>query len=388
MKLGLVLEGGAMRGLFTAGVLDVLMENNIIFDGAIGVSAGACFGCNYPSGQIGRTIRYNIKNAKNKDYCSISSLLRTGDIFGAKYCYHDIPEELDIFDKKAFNESPMEFYVVVTDVLTGKPVYHLIDDIDDNGLEWVRASASMPLVSNIVRVEGEKYLDGGIADSIPVKAFENLGYDVNVTVLTKPRGYRKKPNKLMPLIKRVYRNFPSFIHANEIRHIAYNNQLQDVFDSEKAGMNFVICPKAPLPIGHICHDPKVMKETYELGRSEATEMLPALIRFLENHDMHKYYGGEKVGESDEENFTDETNKLSREIKATIDDTSNDVENNNVDRDASFVMDVTGELDTEASGNEEDKPLNDSDYSVNNAASDDVDDIEADLNELNRLLDRI
>lgn len=282
MKKGLVLEGGAMRGLFTAGVLDVLMENNIEFDGVIGVSAGACFGCNYVSGQIGRTIRYNIKNAKNKEYCSVSSLLKSGDIFGAQYCYHDLPKTVDVFDFDAFNNSNTEFYVVATDVLTGKPVYHLIDKMDDEGLEWIRASASMPIVSNIVKIDGEKYLDGGVTDSIPIKAFQNMGYDVNVTVLTKPRGYRKSANKMMPLIRRMYRNYPTFSHANEVRHIRYNEQVQDVFEAERAGNNFVICPKSPLPIGHITHDPVKMKETYELGRSEATELLPALYRFLEN----------------------------------------------------------------------------------------------------------
>ena len=172
---GLVLEGGAMRGLFTAGVLDVFMENGIKFDNVIGVSAGACFGCNYVSGQIGRAIRYNMKYAKDKRYCSVSSLIRTGDIFGAEFCYHTLPMELDKFDEAAFIESGIPFYMVVTDVETGEAGYHKMVSADYEELEWMRASSSMPLVSNIVEINGGKYLDGGMTDAIPLKASEALG---------------------------------------------------------------------------------------------------------------------------------------------------------------------------------------------------------------------
>lgn len=283
MKLGLVLEGGAMRGLFTAGVLDVFLDKGITFDGVIGVSAGACFGCNIVSEQIGRSIRYNMKYAKDDRYCSIRSFLRTGDIYGAEFCYHTLPETLDLFDYKKYNESQTDFYAVATDVVTGKAVYHKIDNMEDGGLEWLRASASMPLVSNIVEIDGGKYLDGGVADSIPLKAFEQIGYDVNVTVLTKPRGYRKGSDKAMPLIKYRYKDYPEFINTSANRHIAYNEQTQYVFDQEKKGKTFVICPKSPLPIGHITHDPYKMKEVYDIGRSEAIELLPALERFIDSH---------------------------------------------------------------------------------------------------------
>lgn len=158
MKYGLVMEGGAMRGLFTAGVIDVLMENAITFDGAVGVSAGAAFGCNYKSNQPRRVIRYNTRFCHDKRFCSVSSLVKTGDMFGADFCYHEIPNKLDIFDYKTFNESPMEFYVVCTDVTTGKPVYRRCRVADDNELEWIRASASMPLASRIVEIGGMKLL--------------------------------------------------------------------------------------------------------------------------------------------------------------------------------------------------------------------------------------
>lgn len=282
MKLGLVLEGGALRGLFTAGVIDVLLENDIKFDGVIGVSAGACFGCNYVTRQHGRVIRYNTRFAKDKRYCSISSLIKTGDIFGAEFCYHTLPEELDVFDYEEYLRSETDFYVVATDVLTGKAVYRKLDTLGREDIEWMRASASMPLVSRIVEIDGGKYLDGGIADSIPAKAFNQMGYDALVTVLTKPRGYRKSSNKAMPLVKMFYKDYPEFIKAMEERHIAYNGQLQDVFDLEKQGNNFVICPKVPLRIGHISHNPNEMMDAYETGRNIAIEMLPSLYRFIES----------------------------------------------------------------------------------------------------------
>ena len=277
---GLVLEGGAMRGLFTAGVLDVFMENGIKFDNVIGVSAGACFGCNYVSGQVGRTIRYNMKYARDKRYCSVSSLIRTGDIFGGEFCYHTLPTELDKFDEAAFIDSGIPFYMVVTDIETGEAGYHRMRDASYEELEWMRASSSMPLVSNIVEIGGGKYLDGGMTDAIPLKASEALGCNKNVTVLTKPRGYRKSHEKTMPLIRLKYREHPNLIRAMDIRHITYNEQLDHVLAQEKAGTNFVICPKSPLPLGHICHDPLVMREAYEIGRNEANELMPALERFL------------------------------------------------------------------------------------------------------------
>ncbi len=277
---GLVLEGGAMRGLFTAGVLDVFMENGIKFDNVIGVSAGACFGCNYVSGQIGRAIRYNMKYAKDKRYCSVSSLIKTGDMFGAEFCYHTLPNELDVFDGAAFAASEIPFYMVVTDVETGEAGYHRMTEASYEEFEWMRASSSMPLVSNMVKINGGRYLDGGMTDAIPLKASEALGCEKNVTILTKPRGYRKSPEKMMPLIKLKYKAYPNMVHAMKVRHIAYNEQLDHCFRQEKAGTNFVICPKSPLPLGHICHDPLVMREAYDLGRSEANELMPALERFL------------------------------------------------------------------------------------------------------------
>ena len=175
MKKGLVLEGGAMRWLFSAGVMDVLMERGVAFDGIIGVSAGAAFGCNYKSGQIGRVLRYNTRFCGDKRYSGRGSLLKTGNLFNTEFCYNQVPLELDPFDFEAFRSNPAEFYVVCTDVDTGEPVYHAYTGFEDHGFEWIRASASLPLIAQIVEIDGQKLLDGGIADSIPFGYFESIG---------------------------------------------------------------------------------------------------------------------------------------------------------------------------------------------------------------------
>ncbi|EWM54035.1 patatin-like phospholipase family protein [Ruminococcus flavefaciens] len=280
MKYGLVLEGGAMRGLFTAGVIDVLMENDIILDGAVGVSAGAAFGCNYKSGQIRRAIRYNTRFCKDKRYCSKLSLIKTGDLFGAEFCYHTVPEELDIFDKAAFEASPMEFWVVATDITTGKAVYHKCGPINYDELEWIRASASMPVVAHIVEVGGYRLLDGGISDSIPLRFMESRGYDKNVVVLTQPRDYVKKPASGMVLMKLKYRKYPELVRAAENRHKMYNSELKHIRSEEEKGKAFVIAPSEALPVGHVEHDPEVMREVYRIGRRIANEQLEALRAFI------------------------------------------------------------------------------------------------------------
>lgn len=228
MRKGLILEGGALRGLFTAGVIDVMMENGIKFDGLVGVSAGAAFGCNYKSCQPGRVIRYNKRYAHDWRYCSVRSLLKTGDIFGAEFDYHTLPDKLDKFDVATFDESPMKFYAVCTDLTTGEPVYKLLMHHGYEFNEWIRASASMPLASRIVEVEGRKLLDGGISDSIPLRFFEQQGYDRNVVVLTQPLGFIKKPNPMMPLIRLQLHRYPQFLKAAAERHVMYNNETEYV----------------------------------------------------------------------------------------------------------------------------------------------------------------
>lgn len=280
MKTGLVLEGGAMRGLFTAGVIDVMMENGIEFDGAVGVSAGAAFGCNYKTKQIGRVIRYNKRFAKDRRYASWWSLFTTGNYFNAEFAYHTLPNELDIADFETFRNNPMEFWAVATNVGSGKAVYRQLNTLDYEELEFVRASASMPLVSNIVKLNGQRLLDGGVADSIPLAFFQKQGYQRNVVVLTQPKGYRKQPNKLMPLMHLQLHRHPKMLKALAERHIMYNKEVDLVLQEERKGNVFVLQPQIKLTIGHTSHNPKKMQETYEHGRKVATEELEKLKQFL------------------------------------------------------------------------------------------------------------
>ena len=279
-KIGLVMEGGSMRGMFTAGVTDVMMENGIEFDGAIGVSAGAAFGCNYKSGQPGRARRYNKRFCTDKRYVGIGNLIKSGNIFDAKFCYKTVPNELDVFDREAFKNNPMEFYVVATDVEKGCEVYYKLENGDDEDIELIRASASMPLLSKIVVVDGTKLLDGGIADSIPLKGFEKLGFSKNVVILTQPKGFVKEKNKHMKLIKLKYHKYPNFVGAINDRHVKYNAETLYVSRREEAGEAFVIRPPEPLNISGIVRDPEELERVYQIGRKTMTEQLENLKEFL------------------------------------------------------------------------------------------------------------
>lgn len=280
MKKGLVLEGGAMRGLYTAGIIDVMMEAGVEPDGIIGVSAGAAFGCNYKSRQIGRAIRYNMRFAKDPRYSGIRSLLTTGDYFNAQFGYHIVPKQYDIFDDDAFENNPMEFVVVCTDVLTGKPVYRSLTQANYDTYEWIRASASMPLASKVVELEGMKLLDGGVADSIPLEHFEKMGYERNVVILTQPDGYQKEHNRLMPLMRVALRKYPEMIKAMDTRHLMYNRELEYVRQAEKEGRCLVIRPEEKIPIGHISHDPDQMRLVYDMGRELGKKRI---------HEIKAYY---------------------------------------------------------------------------------------------------
>lgn len=281
MKRGLVMEGGAMRGLFTAGVTDVMMEAGIVFDGAIGVSAGAVFGGNYKAGQAGRVLRYNLRFCKDPRYSSLRSLIKTGDLFGADFCYREIPDHLDPFDQAAYAANPMDFFVVATDVHTGRAVYHNCLDGGREDLEWFRASASMPLASRIVSVGGYDLLDGGIADSIPLAYLEEQGYDRNVVVLTQPMGYVKAKNKAMPLLRRVYKDYPQLLDTLARRQDVYNETTAAIREKERRGEVFVIRPEAPLDIHRVEHDRARIQAVYDLGRAVMEKRLEAMKAFLQ-----------------------------------------------------------------------------------------------------------
>lgn len=280
MKTGLILEGGAMRGLFTAGVMDVLMEHSVEFDGAIGVSAGAAFGCNYKSRQIGRVLRYNTRFCSDKRYGGLRVLLKTGNIYSTDFCYGEVPVKYDPFDFETYGNNPMEFYVVATDIETGEAVYHRYEGTEPSGFDWIRASASMPLVSQIVEIDGRKMLDGGIADSIPVQYFEQLGYEKNVVVLTRPSGYQKEKNKVLPLIRKKYKAYPKLVEAMENRHERYNETLGYIRQQEQAGKLFVIRPEESIPVRRVEKDPERLKAAYEMGRKTMERQMDEVMEFL------------------------------------------------------------------------------------------------------------
>ena len=280
MKTGLVLEGGGMRGLFTAGVIDVMMEQGIRFDGIVGVSAGATFGCNYKSHQPGRVLRYNVRFKDDPRYMGLRSLLRTGDLVGAEFSYHTMPNELDVFDAGTFNSDPTEFHVVCTDVGTGEPVYHRIDVADEEAFDWIRASASMPLVSRPVSLEGRLLLDGGISDSIPLRYFQGQGFLRNVVILTQPKGFFKRKTKLMPLFHLFMRRYPAIVRAMSRRHLMYNDELSYLAEQERQGNILLIYPQDALPIGRTEQDEAKMRRIYAMGRQKAEEMLPQIKDFL------------------------------------------------------------------------------------------------------------
>ena len=278
-KLGLVLEGGAMRGLYTAGVLDAFLESGIHVDGVIGVSAGTVHGVSYLSGQHGRSIRYYEKYRCDKRFMGLYPLLTTGDIVDKKFCYHDIPWELDPFDDDAFQASGVPFYVTCTNVETGKAEYILCESLrPEKNMEFLRAGASMPLVSHIVEVEGRKLLDGGVADSIPLGAFRRMGYRKNIVVLTRAAGYRKKPAAMLPF-QLMYHNYPRFVEAMAHRHEVYNAELAAVEQGVADGDVFVLRPSVDLEVSRTEHSIKKLRDLYALGRADTLSRLGELRRF-------------------------------------------------------------------------------------------------------------
>lgn len=270
-----------MRGLFTAGVIDVMMENNIKFNGAVGVSAGAAFGCNYKSGQIGRVLRYNKKFCNDKRYCGLHSLITSKNIYNTDFCYNEVPLKHDVFDFDAYKRNPMEFYVVATNVETGKPVYRKYEGFEDHGFDWIRASASVPLVSQIVTIDNYKLLDGGISDSIPIRFFEKIGFDRNIVVLTQPKGYQKKKNSLIPIIKLKYKKYPHFVKAMETRHQMYNETLEYISQKENRGELYVIRPENELSVGVVEKNPDKLEQIYNIGRATAQKQIDNIKEYLQ-----------------------------------------------------------------------------------------------------------
>lgn len=280
MSVGLVLEGGGMRGLYTAGVLDTFLEAGIKVDGVVSVSAGALFGVNFLSKQKGRAIRYNKKYASYPNYMGLRSWLKTGNVVNKDFAYYKVPMELDVFDEKAFEESGVPFYATVTNLATGKPEYHKVDNVFDQ-MELLRASSALPLASKIVEWKGQKYLDGGLSDSIPVDFARNLGFDKLIVVLTRPIDYRKKPSN-GHVYKLFYRKYPKFIEVASKRYQHYNDTIEYISNLENKGEVFAIRPSQNLEIGRLETNPDKYEEIYQIGVKDTKAIMEQLKDYLAN----------------------------------------------------------------------------------------------------------
>ena len=278
MKTGLVLEGGAMRGMFTAGVLDVFLAAGVHADGVVGVSAGALFGVNYLSGQAGRAIRYNKRYNRDKNYMGLRPLLREGNLFSTRYAYDLVPRKLDPFDDDAFQKSGVPFYAVVTDVDTGLPRYIRVTSVFEQ-MDALRASGSMPFVSRPVLLDGRRYLDGGVSDSIPFRWMSAQGYDKLIVVLTREEGYRKTPMN-PALLRLLGMRSPALARRLARRPDAYTRARAALERWPAAGRAFVVRPSRKTPISRIETDPDKLQQVYDLGLADGKACLPALRAYL------------------------------------------------------------------------------------------------------------
>lgn len=278
-RAGLVLEGGGMKGVYTAGVLDFFLDKGISFQSCYGVSAGACALCSFLSGQRGRAYHVTVDYLEDKNYCGIYSLLKTGDLFGADMCYHRIPDELYPYDYRTFNKYQGTFYSVVTNIQTGRPEYIPIKDMKRD-IDAVRASASLPLVSRNVRWKDGLYLDGGISDAIPVERSVKDGNRKNVVVMTKEAGYRRQPSSMLPVFKLRYKKYPKVYELMKNRHNSYNKTLDFIAKQVDAGNIFLIQPKIKSDVGRIEKNKGKLKALYEEGYQDAFDCYKDLITFL------------------------------------------------------------------------------------------------------------
>lgn len=278
MRVGLVLEGGAMRGLYTSGALDYLLDTDIKVDGIIGVSAGALFGVNYVSKQKGRALRYNKKYANDKRYMSLTSLLTTGNLVNTKFAYHELPTKLDIFDEETYSKSKTEFYATVTNIETGKAEYKKIINATLQ-VDELRASGSMPFVSKPVKLKDGLYLDGALADSIPVLKAKEMGYDKVIVVLTRPKEYRKQ--KRSPLIAKLfYKKYPNLVEAINNRYQQYNDTLDTIKELEDKKDIYVFRPSTDLKIKRVEKDISKLEAMYNLGIKDFKDNLKSLKKYL------------------------------------------------------------------------------------------------------------
>ena len=279
IKAGLVVEGGGMRGVYSSGVLDFFIEKDLFFENNYGVSAGACHLCSYLAKQYKRAFRVNVDYLNDKRYCSVHSLLKTGNLFGAEMLYDIIPNELNLFDYDTYNKNESNFYVVITDINTGKPEYVKIGDLKKD-IIYVRASSSLPLLAQNVKINDKEYLDGGISDSIQIKKSIADGNKKNVVILTRDSTYRKGKNSLMPIIKLKYKKYPNFVKSMADRYIVYNEILDFIKELEDNGDVFVIRPKKPVNIGRTEKNREKLEALYNDGYNDAKDCYEELLKYL------------------------------------------------------------------------------------------------------------
>jgi len=279
-KTALVLEGGAMRGIYTAGVLDVLLENNIRVDAVIGVSAGSIHGCSYISEQYERSITYYKKCRHDYRFMSFKSWFKSGNICDTDYCYNEVPNKIYPFDHETFEKSKTRFYVTITNIETGQPEYIYLKSLRGKNIDYLRASASMPVVSKIVQIDNKKYLDGGMSDSIPIEYFRSIGYDRCIIVKTKDKSYKKTKEKILPIAKKIYKDYPKFIEKLKNRHIEYNKQISLIRELEEKKEVLVIEPSKKLTISRLEKKMENIIEAYEQGKIDANNKLKDIKKFL------------------------------------------------------------------------------------------------------------
>ena len=277
-KTALILEGGAMRGLYSAGVIDVFMENNINVDVVYGVSAGALFGLNYKSRQIGRAIRYNLKYAHDKNYMGLYSLITTGDVMNKDFCFKKLVYELDKLDFETYKTTPIDFYAVVTNLQTGKPEYIKIDDAEKD-MEYFRASGSMPFVSKPVEINGNLYLDGAMGDAVPFKKALEANYEKIIVVLTKPSGHNRKKKSHLPY-KFFYRNFPNFVDTANNSYKQYNETMDLIEKYEAENKIIVLRPSKFIKMQRVEKDTSKLQAIYDLGVSDSMKKLDKIKEYL------------------------------------------------------------------------------------------------------------
>lgn len=279
MKIGLVLEGGAMRGLFTAGVLDIFLDNNVEATDVVGVSAGTLFGVNYVSKQRGRALRYNLKYINDKRYMNVKSWVRTGNLINKDFTYYKLPFQLDVFDNKTFKESPINFFATVTNIETGEAEFIKIEDAYKQ-METLRATSALPFISEIIEVGDKKYLDGGIANSIPVDFFEKQDFDKVIVILTRPITYRKEKTTGIQY-KMFYKKYPKLVEKLENRYKEYNDTVDKIVELEKEGKLFVIRPSENITIKRLEKDVEKLQKVYDLGLKDGNNIIEDLKQYLE-----------------------------------------------------------------------------------------------------------